>query len=211
VAAAGGAPLGQYFREYRRILAVPSVVSLHACITLNAVGWVAWMTFVGAFFIQRYGMATEQLSIVNAALGLGGVVGSALGGRIADRWLGHRRLVIWTAFVTGPLIVAQTNLIALLPLALVVNPFLSAPMGARFAGMITLLSEQNPEARGRLLSLNTNGFQTGVVIGAAVGGMVLESWGYGTLGLMAGGLMMLSSLPVAIWAREGPRARTLET
>ena len=206
-----GRPLRDYFRDYGALFRQVSVLSIWACILLNAVGWVAWITYMGAFFVERYGLATAQLSLVSGSIGVGVVIGSTIGGRLGDRGAGHKPVVVATALIFGALLVLQTNVVSAVGLAIAMNVLLAVPMGARFASMLTMLSEQNPEARGRLLALNTNGFQGGVVIGAAMGGWAVESAGYGALGWISGALIVLSGGVIALWASEsrvaGPKSR----
>jgi predicted MFS family arabinose efflux permease len=198
-------PLRAYFREYAGLFGDRSVLSIYLGIILNGVGYVAWLTYMGAFFVERFSLPTQSLALVTATLGFGVVAGSNLGGRIGDRIGGHKGITVASGFVASAALLIQTHLVAWLPVGALVNFVFGFPMGARFTSMLTMLSEQNPEARGRLLAMNTNGFQFGVVVGAALGGTVVEGAGYGMLGVVAATLIAASGVIVWIGAQERSR------
>jgi len=199
-------PLSTYFREYAGLYGDPSVLSIYICIILNGVGYVAWLTYMGAFFVERFGLATQNLALVTAALGFGVVAGANLGGRIGDRIGGHKGITVASGFLAAAALLVQTHLVPWVALGAFVNFVFGFPMGARFTSMLTMLSEQNPDARGRLLAMNTNGFQAGVVVGAALGGQIVERAGYGMLGIVGAVLIALSGVVVWIGAQERTRA-----
>ncbi len=194
----------QYPRIKRPAASPP--LSIYFRIILNGVGYVAWLTYMGAFFVERFGLATQNLALVTATLGFGVVAGSNLGGRIGDRIGGHKGITVASGFLAAAALLVQTHLIGWMALGAVVNFVFGFPMGARFTSMLTMLSEQNPEARGRLLAMNTNGFQSGVVVGAAIGGQIVERAGYGMLGIVGAGLIAFSGVIVWIGAQERVRA-----
>jgi predicted MFS family arabinose efflux permease len=198
-------PLRTYFREYAGLFGDRSVLSIYLCIILNGVGYVAWLTYMGAFFVERFHMPTQDLALVTATLGFGVVAGSNLGGRIGDRIGGHKGITVASGFVAAAALLLQTHLIDWLALGALINFVFGFPMGARFTSMLTMLSEQIPEARGRLLAMNTNGFQFGVVVGAALGGVIVEGSGYGMLGIVAAALIAGSGLVAWIGAQERSR------
>lgn len=198
-------PLSAFFREYAGLFGDLSVLSIYLCIILNGVGYVAWVTYMGAFFMERFGLPTQDLALVTATLGFGVVLGSNLGGRVGDRIGGHKGITVASGFASAAALLVQTHLVAWLPAGALLNLLIGFPMGARFTSMLTMLSEQNPAARGRLLAMNTNGFQSGVVIGAALGGAVVERLGYGMLGVIAAALVGVSGLIIAVGAQERAR------
>jgi predicted MFS family arabinose efflux permease len=66
--------------------------------------------------------------------------------------------------------------------AALLNLVLSAVIGARFATNNVLMSEQVPEARGTMLALSASLQSMAVVVGATVGGLMVDGPGFGVLG-----------------------------
>lgn len=190
----------------RRPLLVFGVAALTAS---NVLSCFAWGFLPLAVFRVVGGIGTEYLSIVSGTAGAGVLLGGITGGRLADRWLGHKTFVIGTGFLFALLLVVQTNLVTVLFVAIATNLVMCLPMGARFTSMLTLLSEHKPDARGRLLALNTNGFHGGVVLGSAFGGQLIEAAGYGPLGWACAMLIVLSA--VVVWCFVRPAAAPTES
>ena len=109
-----------------------------------------------------------------------------------------------TDALAAVLLLVQTNV----PLPLIVtsalNLVLSAVIGARFATNSTLLTEQVPEARGTLLALSGATGSLSIVGGAAIGGLLLDLYGFWALGIFCMCAALLSSLIVLRFVREEP-------
>ncbi|TME60093.1 MAG: MFS transporter [Chloroflexi bacterium] len=98
----------------------------------------------------------------------------------------------------------QTNLTPPLAITAVLNLALSAVIGARFASNTTLLTEQVPEARGTMLALSASVTSASIVAGASIGGILIDVFGFGSLGVFCFAVALIAALVVALFVREEP-------
>jgi predicted MFS family arabinose efflux permease len=184
---AGGAPRGAEIGTRELLTSVLRDGSVRAAIASSLLGsifWFTWITYVVAFFVERYRLPTATASLIVLVTGLGIVGGSQVGGRIGDR-AGHKLVVGWTIAVGGLLMFVETVLVHDLALAVAVGLGIALVSGARFATNTTLLSELAPTARGTLLAMNSAIVSVGIVTGTAIGGILIDGFGYEALGLMS--------------------------
>ena len=76
--------------------------------------------------------------------------------------------------------------------------------GARFASNTTLLTEQVPEARGTLLAVSASVTSASIVAGAAVGGILIDAFGFWSLGAFCFAAALGAAIVVALFVREEP-------
>ena len=170
---------------------------------LGALYWFTWATYIVVFFENAFGLSQGVASILALTQGLGVLVGSQLGGRLGAR-IGHKPIVAGSVFISGVLLLLQTNLALPLPATAVLNLLLSAVIGARFASNTTLLTEQVPEARGTLLALSASVTSASIVVGAAIGGLLIDGAGFWALGAFCFVAAALAALVVWTFVREEP-------
>lgn len=151
---------------------------------LGAIFWFTWITYVVAFFVERYGLDVTTASLTVLVTGIGIVFGSQAGGRLGDR-VGHKVIVGSAIAAGGVLMLLETVVVHDLVLAVVVSFLIALLSGARFATNQTLLSELVPSARGTLLAVNSAIVSVGIVGGTALGGILIDSVGYEALGIMS--------------------------
>ncbi len=163
---------------------------------LGSIFWFTWITYIVAFFVERYGLPTATASLVVLVTGLGIVGGSQVGGRLGDR-VGHKIVVGWTIAAGGVLMLIETVLVHDLGLAVILGLAIALVSGARFATNTTLLSELAPSARGTLLAMNSAIVSVGIVAGTALGGILVDAFGYEALGLMSAAAGLTSA--VVVW------------
>lgn len=168
---------------------------------LGSIFWFTWITYMVAFFQTRFALSTSIASAVVLTTGLGILAGSQLGGRLGDR-IGHKVIVGWAVVVAGLLLLVETGLVADLAIATVLNFLLAMASGARFATNTALLSEQAPHARGTMLAVNSSIVSIGIVAGTAVGGVLIDGYGFWALGLMSTAAAFGSALVVWRFVNE---------
>lgn len=188
---------------YGRIFRDRSAVAAIASSFLGALFWFTWVTYLVVFFQQTFGLSEGLASTVALTLGLGVLVGSQLGGRLGDR-IGHRRIVAGSVVAAGALLLVQTNVPLPLLATAVLNFLLSTVIGARFATNQALLSEQVPAARGTMLALSSSVASLAVVVGATIGGLLVDGPGFAPLGLFCFASALLSAVIVLRWVVEEP-------
>jgi DHA1 family inner membrane transport protein len=188
---------------YALILRDRSAVAAIGSSFLGALYWFTWATYLVVYFQRTFGLSQGLASTVALTQGLGVLIGSQIGGRLGDR-SGHRRIVAGSVFVSGVLLLLQTNLPLPLAAAAALNLLLSGVIGARFATNNTLMTEQVPEARGTMLALSASVVSVAIVVGASIGGVVIDGPGFWLLGVFCFAVATLSALIVTLFVREEP-------
>ena len=140
-------------------------------------GLVGFITYIGQWLHDRFGIATGGITMVFMVGGLASLIGAPLGGILSDRW-GKRVVSI------------ASN--AVLALAVAIVPFLSwgatlvlafgmTGLGAAFRqGPLTaLMTEMVPGVqRGSFIALRNISSQLGIGAVALTGGILYEHYGY---------------------------------
>ena len=188
---------------YRSIVTNRSALGAIGSSFLGALYWFTWATYIVVFFENMFRLSEGVASILALTQGLGVLLGSQLGGRLGAR-IGHKPIVAGSVLLSGSLLLLQTNLGLPLPATAVLNLLLSAVIGARFASNTTLLTEQVPEARGTLLAVSASVTSASIVVGAAVGGLLIDGSGFWALGAFCFVSALLAALVVWIFVREEP-------
>lgn len=195
---------------YHSVLTNVSAVAAVISALLGGVYWFTWATYIVVFFQLSFGLPQGLASTFALTQGLGVLVGSQIGGRMGDR-MGHRRVVAGAILLSALVLLFQTNVPVGLGLTTALTLLLSAIIGARFATNATLLTEQVPRARGTLLALSaaTNGASQ--VLGATVGGVLIDQLGFWAVGMFCMVFATLSCVLVLTLVRERPIDMELST
>ncbi len=168
---------------------------------LSTCYWFVFVTYMGAYFHDEFGLAKWALGGLTMVTGFGVVIGSNLGGRFADR-IGKRPVILWSSAVCAVFIALETTASPWLVAAAVFLLLFSTAGGARFASAQAVVSEMSPERRGTVMALNASGQHFGIVTGSAVGWLVLTVSDYGWLGPAASLLAFLSLVSYARFVDE---------
>ena len=168
---------------------------------LSTCYWFVFVTYMGAYFHDEFGLAKWALGGLTMVTGFGVVIGSNIGGRFADR-AGKRPVILWTSALCALFIFLITTASPWLIAAAVFLFLFSTAGGARFASAQAVVSEMAPSRRGTVMALNASGQQFGIVTGSALGGLVLTVFGYTGLGPAAAILALLSLVSYARFVNE---------
>ncbi|HYY53899.1 MAG TPA: MFS transporter [Candidatus Dormibacteraeota bacterium] len=180
-------PAAEHLRSrdlYAQIANDPSARGAIASSLLGAVFWFTWATYLVAFFQEEFALSASVASLVALTSGVGVLAGSQLGGRLGDR-IGHRPVVGWSIALAGCLLLLETNLMAGLVVAALLNLLVAGASGARFATNTAMLSELAPNARGTMMAVNSSIVSVGIVLGTTAGGIIVDAAGFGALGAMS--------------------------
>ncbi len=188
---------------YALILRDRSAVAAIGSSFLGALFWFTWATYLVVYFQHTFALSQGVASTVALTQGLGVLVGSQIGGRLGDR-TGHRPIVAGSILISAVLLVLLTNLPLPLVAAAALNLLLSCVIGARFATNNTLMTEQVPEARGTMLALSASVAGVAIVVGATVGGLLVDGPGFWLLGIFCFVAAALSASIVFLFVREEP-------
>jgi predicted MFS family arabinose efflux permease len=187
---------------YLPVIRTPSARAIIASSFIMSVGSTPFQTYLGAFFITRYGVTTADLAPILGLGGVGVLIGSQLAGRYGNR-LGQKRVMAGSVLVAALLATVLLYTTTSVPLATLINFAVWLPMGMRFTSASTIISEAVPSARGTMNALNTASFNAGTVIGALAGGVIVERSGYEPLGLMMLAGAVTSAALVMLFVVEG--------
>ena len=188
---------------YRLILSNGSAVAAIVSSFLGSLYWFTWVTYLVVFFQVTYGLSEGTASTYSLTLGVGVFFGSQIGGRLGDR-VGHRRVVAGSIVASGLILLALTNAPPPLLTAAAMNLALCAVIGARFATNSSLLAEQVPEARGTLFAFSSSVTSVGIVAGATIGGIFVDTLGFAAIGVFCVVVALASSAIVLAFVREDP-------
>jgi DHA1 family inner membrane transport protein len=173
-----------FFRAaYTPVLRTPGARAILGSSFVMSVGSTPFQTYLGAFFITTYGVSTADLAPILGLGGIGVLIGSQLAGRFGNQ-LGQKRVMAVSVLVAGVIAIIVLSTITSVPVATLINFIVWLPMGMRFTSASTIISEAVPTARGTMNALNAAFFNAGTVIGAFVGGLIVENSGYEPLGPM---------------------------
>jgi predicted MFS family arabinose efflux permease len=188
---------------YALILRDRSAVAAIGSSFLGALFWFTWATYIVVYFQRTFSLSQGAASTVALTQGLGVLIGSQIGGRLGDR-TGHRRIVAGSVLISGILLLLQTNLPLPLAAATALNLLLSCVIGARFATNNALMTEQVPEARGTMLALSASVGGAALVVGASIGGLLVDGPGFWLLGVFCFAAAVLAATVVTAFVREEP-------
>ena len=184
------------------ILTNGSVVAAYTSSFLGSSSWFIWSPFVVVFFKLKYMLSLGEASMLGITLGLGLMAGTLIGGRLGDR-LGQKYVMVAATACACPPILALTNLPLPLATAVLLNLVVASAMGARFVTTNTLLTEQMPEIRGTVLAIAVSIVSVASVVGAIVGGALLDRSGFAMIGLLGAALAFGSMVTSAAFIKEG--------
>lgn len=161
------------------------------------VGYTIIYTFITPFLMNITGMSNGMVSIALFSFGIASLLGAQAGGYGADK-LGIPRtlngsLMIHAAILILMSLFAHTS-IAVFPLLLLWSFFAWSTGPIQQVYMISLA----PSAAGILLSLNTSFIQLGIAVGAAIGGIVVESFSLQSIGVAGAIGVAIALLPAIL-------------
>jgi len=179
--------------DLRAVLAYPGVVrwSLGELFAFSA--WAGALVFVGALFVESYGLSVAATGLVLGA----GAVFYVPGNLVFRRWVDdHERLLLIVLALAGAVTVAllgafrREEWVSFALFSLLA--FIAA--GRTLAGSARGL-DLAPELRLGVTGVRTAAIQLGYFGGAAVGGIALAAGGYTALGLALALLFVAATVP----------------
>jgi predicted MFS family arabinose efflux permease len=158
--------------------------------------WTADLTYVGAFYVQSYGVEETTVGLLLAITSAAFLVTTPLTARASVRF-GQRRVVIAGALGMGVLLIPLLGMPLSVWFTLALSCSLAVCAALRVTGSSTLGLGQLPERPGSMMSARTASAQLGYMVGAVAGGGVLAVAGFGTLGVVLFAGLACSALLVA--------------
>ncbi len=162
------------------------------CVTVLAyAGSFCVYTYVVPLLIQMTGVGASTISAFMFAYGVLAALGNMIGGRLTDRFGANGATLAVVAgiamVVLGVYFLSRAAVgMALLVGALGLLSYAAVP--ALQARLLGVAEHYVPGAHGVAAGLNIAGFNAGIALGAAAGGVTVAAWGVAYTGLMAAGI-----------------------
>jgi predicted MFS family arabinose efflux permease len=174
------------------------VVSVRRWIGAELIAYTAWtalLTFIGPFFITTLGVGEAVAGwLLASAAAAYFVAATRIGGLTAH--VSPRRLVVASALVMAVLLPLQLGVAGSVTLAVATFCTIGLAAGIRTPVSSALGLQQLTQHPGAIMAARTGTTQLGYLLGAILGGAVVEGAGYATLGLLLGAGMAASAVLV---------------
>jgi len=152
----------------------------------------------GIYYSRYFDFTEAQNGLILMVAGLGSVIGSMAGGRLADRF-GKRVVVGTSSVIAAASVFALTSLFTgILPAAIVTHILWATAFASGFSALTALISELNPETRGTVLSLNTSFMFAGSLVFTVTSAVLLRAGGFPLVGALSAGAALLV-LPLTLY------------
>jgi len=197
-----------FFSRYRDLLALPVLRAILAANLAQRIAYMAIFSYLATYLIDDYGVSVRAVAIPLALVGIGGVVGSYIGGTVATR---PDRMSLIAASAIGGGVAAATLFSGDLPvwavvaIATVSIALLSLP----WTVMIAVCTEISGNSRATGVGLVGVSNQTGAVGGAALGGLLLAVSGFPGIGYLCLGAVVFSTVVIVVFMRNAGAGATL--
>jgi predicted MFS family arabinose efflux permease len=181
-----------FFKGFREVLSNRSAV---ACLSGTVMSWASYqviLTYGGTFYRQNFLMTTNQAAFLFSGLGICYVIGNLFSGRYVDRF-GRKAFTVVGYLVLGSTIIFLTN-ISYLWLSVILTLVSLVFVGLGDSASNSLILEQVPMYRGTMMSTWSATTSLGAALGAGLGGLILLRYDYSVLGIVLGGLGVLSAM-----------------
>jgi predicted MFS family arabinose efflux permease len=196
--------LGAAAQAFRSFLIRRDLVAALGISFLVSAGLVGFITYIGQWLNNRFGVATRTIGWVFMLGGMMAVVGAPLGGILSDRW-GKRAVSI----ASNVLLALSVLLIPFMPWGIwLLGVFAGASLGAAFRqGPLTaLMTELVPGAqRGSFIALRNICSQLGIGAVALAGGVLYQRHGYVAVTTLCAAMTVLVAVLLATHIAE-PKA-----
>lgn len=183
-------------RERFGLLRQPRILSALSLTMVALAGVFTVYTYVAPLLLHVTHLSGTGISGMLLLFGVAGVAGNALGGQGADRWGALRTIVPAVAIVAVALVILPFAAVSALGAGLMLLIWGLAGWTFTPAQQYRLLALA-PTQPGVILSLNASAIYLGIGLGAAVGGVVLQTGSFVLLGL-TGGLWQVAALGVLL-------------
>ncbi len=177
----------------RAVLAHPGVLRWSTGELLAYSAWAGTLVFIGALFIESYGLSSGETGLV---LGAGALV-LIPGNLLFRRWVDHHGRALLIMLAPGAAVTVAV-LGAFRPstwFSLVAFSVLAFLAGGRTLAGAAAGLDLAPELLLGMTGVRTAALQLGYFLGAAVGGLALAAGGYRALGLALSALFVGATVP----------------
>lgn len=172
--------------------------------------WTAEITYIAAFYSEEFGLGEAAIGILLPLGSLAFMIGSTTAQRAADRF-SKRSLLVASTLAMGLVALALFNFHPTLAMTLALAIGMGIAAGLRAVGSSTLALDQLPDRPGAMMAARTGATQIGYLIGASIGGLILDASGFGALGVlmifgMAASALVMAGVPTRAAAASTARS-----
>jgi len=158
--------------------------------------WTAELTYIGAFYIQTYGVSEATVGFLLAVGSIAFAISTLSTASLTARFP-RRRLIVRAALGMGAMLAVIMNVTPAVALTVCLFFVMALLAGVRSTGSSGLGLDQLPGQPGSMMAARTASAQLGYMLGAVVGGTVLALADFGALGFVLFVGMVLSALLVS--------------
>lgn len=130
--------------------------------------------FLSLYLTKDMGLSLEQVGWIMSSFGAGSVVGSWLGGKLADR-LGFYDVMIGALLTSGVAFLVLQYVHGFLPFCVGIFVLLLLSDAFRPAMFVAIRAYAGPESRTRAVTLIRLAINLGFSLGPAVGGLIIAA------------------------------------
>ena len=177
----------------RAVLAEPSARRWAISELIAYSAWTAELTYVGAFYIQSYGIEESAVGLLLAGGSFAFLGSTQIAARLSRR-AGRRQLTMLASLAMGVMLIPVLNLTPSVGFTFALFCLMALFAGLRTTSSSALGLSQLPGQPGSMAAARTTAAQTGYAVGALLGGIVLSGWGFGALGFVLFGGMLVAAL-----------------
>ena len=189
-------------RSYGRFLTRTGPLAVIVASFLVSASTVGFITYVGTWLRDAYGLSTDWIGMVFLFSGLGALLGSPLAGYLSDR-AGKRGVVVVSGLVMAGLLASIpwiTGLLAVVFAGFILTGIAGAFRHAPLQALVTAMASD--EERGTLIALKNTVAEFGIAGGTALCGVLYVAFGYPSVGAACGVMAAAASFVILIWVRE---------
>ncbi|MBO18923.1 MAG: hypothetical protein CL732_00090 [Chloroflexi bacterium] len=189
-----------FLSRYRELLTLPVYRAAMATNFAQRIAFFALFSYLAAYLIEDYGMSVGAVALPMALAGVGRVLGSLMGGPVAER-RNRMSLIAISSFVGGVCSVLVFSVHLSLWLTIAMSMAGMATLSVGWPVLITFSTEVSGKSRATGVGLLGFCNQTGGVAGAAMGGALLATTGFAGIGYLCLGAAVFSLLVIALFMR----------
>lgn len=169
------------------------------------------LPFLSKYLHEDLRFSLPDVGTVMMAFGAGSLVGSFIGGRLADR-IGFYKVMVFSLFTNGLLLIALERIHSFGGLCLGIFVTMTVADMFRPAMFVSVASYATPETRTRAFSLVRLAVNLGFAAGPALGGLIILGIGYSGLFWVDGATCILAISAFALLVKEkkaDPKAQAI--
>ncbi len=167
---------------YRSLFADSTMARLFGSTFFRSIGWLGFLTYMGAYLADEVGFSTRQIGLVYMVGGAGYFIGSLVAGRRPQAGSVAVIAAIMT-MLTGAMVLLAMTASSVPWLVVLGVTGITLTSSIAWVLFTTLLSSATPAGQGTTMSLNSTVVSLGSAGGGVVGGVLIAAAGYGVLAI----------------------------